>query len=105
MFKQISKKTLGLVSSTMLILGVSMSAQASDINTDIVTSLEKTMAAQTAKLIEVAKKEVMLSFEVQLAEMMHELSVKADVTESKNKAEAEVANNEKIEDQNNSDIE
>ncbi|RYV00886.1 hypothetical protein SOPP22_19025 [Shewanella sp. OPT22] len=103
MFKQISKNTLGLVGSTILISGMSMSAQASDVNTDIVTSLERTMAVQTAKLIEVAKKEVMLSFEAQLAEMMNELSIKADVTENQDKAE--VANNDKQEDQNNSDIE
>ena len=103
MFTQISKKTIGVVGSTVLISSFSMNAQASDINTDIVLSLEKTMAQQTAKLIEVAKQEVMLSFEAQLAEMMLEFSISEDATEKS--TNVQVAKSEQIEDQKDSDIE
>ncbi len=103
MFTQISKKTIGVVGSTVLISSLSMNAQASDINTDIVLSLEKTMAQQTAKLIEVAKQEVMLSFEAQLAEMMLEFSISEDATEKS--TNVQVAKSEQIEDQKDSDIE
>lgn len=103
MIKQFSKKTMWLAGSMLLITGMSLNAQASEIDSNIMISLEKTMAQQTAKLIEAAKKEAMLSFEAQLAEMMHELSIKAEAAEKSN--DVNVAKTEQIEDQNDWDIE
>ena len=101
MIKQLSSKTITAIGSVLLVSGMSMNAQASEVNTDIMTSLERNMSQQTAKLIEVAKKEVMLSFEAQLAEMVNELSVQTAVVEKS--TDVEVAQTEQQ--QIDSDIE
>ena len=55
------------------------------------------------KLIEVAKKEVMLSFEAQLAEMVNELSDKVQLSEKAQ--DVQVANTEQVQEHIDSDIE
>ena len=102
MINQISNKTITAIGSVFLVSGMSITAQAGEVNADIMASFEKSMSQQTAKLIEVAKKEVMLSFEAQLAEMVNELSAQAGAVEKN--TDVQVAQAEQQE-QIDSDIE
>ena len=49
MIKQTTSKTLTVIGSVLLVSGMSMTAQASEVNTDVMASLEKSMSQQTAK--------------------------------------------------------
>ncbi|MBE8168494.1 MAG: hypothetical protein HAW66_09025 [Shewanella sp.] len=68
------KKSVQTLSVLTIVLGLSFSAQAAVFPTDISSSLEQSMTKQTTELLKMAKTEIMLSIETQLAEMMHEMS-------------------------------
>ncbi|MCL1080224.1 hypothetical protein D5R81_19610 [Parashewanella spongiae] len=74
MFTQMTKKTTNTLIGLTMVLGLSFSAQASVLPSDISSSIEQSIAKQRAELLKVAKTEIMLSIETQLAEIMNEMS-------------------------------